>query len=166
MKCTLLPVAHRAKLGPLVAIIKIKVSVCSRVFDASVPFGRLLLRDGESYGDDILTGDRTGATICCSNIDGARATNGSPSARAQLRYWFNIRRSLLPEMRVHRTQWAQNIACKTEHFIFFPCLRAVLTIPSSPVHPKARFTLRPKARFTLGSKARFTLSLGGVGKRP
>ena len=38
----------------------------------------------------------------------ARATNGASSARAQLRHWLNIGRPPLPEMRVHRQQWAQN----------------------------------------------------------
>ena len=38
----------------------------------------------------------------------ARATGGVPSARANVRHWFNIGRPPLPEMRVHRQQWAQN----------------------------------------------------------
>ena len=37
----------------------------------------------------------------------ARAISEVPSARTQLRHWFNIGRLLLPEMHVQRLQWAQ-----------------------------------------------------------
>ena len=49
------------------------------VCNASVPFGGLLLGDGWGYGDEILVGDRPGASICCIKIWSACDQRGAVS---------------------------------------------------------------------------------------
>ena len=52
----------------------------------------------------------------------ARATNGVPSARAQLCHWFNIRRPLVSEIHVHRQPRAHKPHLQNRAFHFLASL--------------------------------------------